>query len=287
MSPGAPAAAARALGRSVRATSPVTGGDICRAHRVVLDDGATIFVKHLPDAPEGMFAREAAGLEWLAEAGPGAPRVPRVLATGPEHLAMEWIESGPRARDHDERLGRGLATLHGAGAPSFGAGADGWIGTLPLPNGPLPTWAEFLAERRVEPLLRAAVDRGILTAGDAALWERVRARLDELLGPAGAEPPARLHGDLWSGNAMTDAGGDPVLIDPAAHGGHREVDLAMMRLFGGFPERVFAAYAEASPPAAGEPERRPLHQLHPLLVHALLFGGGYPARVRSALARYA
>ncbi|MEQ9336762.1 MAG: fructosamine kinase family protein, partial [Miltoncostaeaceae bacterium] len=258
---------------------------ICRAHRVELDDGATIFVKHLPDAPASLFEREAAGLRWLA--GAGALRVPEVLGSGAGHLALEWIDSGRPAPDHDERLGRGLAALHRAGADAFGAGADGWIGTLPLPNSPLPTWDAFLAQRRIEPLIRAGVDRGILDPGDATLWERVRGRLEELLGAAAHEPPARLHGDLWSGNAMTDAAGRPVLIDPAAHGGHREVDLAMMRLFGGFSGRVFAAYDEEHPPAPGEPGRRALHQLHPLLVHAVLFGGGYPRRVRAILRDHA
>lgn len=277
--------AARALGARVRAAAPVAGGDINDALRVTLDDGRAVFVKHRRAAPAGMYAAEARSLRWLARAGDAAPRVPRVLVERHDLLALEWIESGPPAADHDERLGRALAALHRAGAPTFGADADGFIGTLPLPNAPAATWAEFYGARRLAPLVRMGVDGGALPPECGRLVERLRARLPALLGPA--EPPARLHGDLWAGNAMTDAHGHPVLVDPAAHGGHREVDLAMMHLFGGFGPRVFAAYAEALPPAAGHEDRRELHQLHPLLVHAVLFGGGYITRAARILARYA
>jgi fructosamine-3-kinase len=281
--PAAAERAAAALGTGAAAAQPVAGGDINRAHRVTLADGRETFLKHHPAPPAGMFRAEARGLAWLAE--PAALRIPAVLAVGDDFLALEWINPGRPAAGHDEALGHGLARLHGAGAPAFGAQADGFIGTLPLPNGPLPTWPEFYARRRLAPLVRAGVDSGVLPPRCARDIERLAARLPSLLGPD--EPPARLHGDLWSGNAIADADGSPVLVDPAAHGGHREVDLAMMRLFGGFTERVFAAYEELAPLAPGHAERRDLHQLHPLLVHALLFGGGYVDRARRVLLRYA
>ena len=159
------------------------------------------------------------------------------------------------------------------------------IGPLALPNAPAGDWPAFYAERRLEPLARMAADRGALTAATPRLLERVLARLPELAGPS--EPPARVHGDLWGGNVLVDAAGQPWLIDPAAHGGHRELDLAMLRLFGGPSARCFAAYEEVAPLAPGAAERVALWQLAPLLLHAALFGAAYAARVEAALRRYA
>ncbi|MFN8122886.1 MAG: fructosamine kinase family protein [Thermoleophilia bacterium] len=285
MSAAVAAAAARAAGSAAASWRAVTGGDVNAAMRVTLDDGRELFVKHRDPAPAGMFAAEAEGLRWLAAAG--ALRVPEVVAAGDGWLAMEWIERGRPARDHDERLGRGLAALHRAGAPAFGreGGGTGFIGPLPVPDDPLPRWAEFLGRRRLMPLAAAGHRAGALGPDDVAAVEALCGRLPDLLGPA--EPPARLHGDLWAGNSFPDAAGAPVLVDPAAYGGHRETDLAMMRLFGGFGDRVFAAYAEDHPLAPGHEDRVELHQLLPLLVHAALFGGGYAGSVRRILRRFA
>ncbi|MDP2711203.1 MAG: fructosamine kinase family protein, partial [Solirubrobacteraceae bacterium] len=233
------------------------------------------------------FTREAEGLRWLAE--PSALPVARVLAVadeppGPRFLALEWIERGSANADADEQLGRGLAALHAAGAPSFGGRSDLVLGPLTLPNAPLHGWAEFYATQRLEPLARIAADRGALPAGASQLVDRLVARLDDLCGPA--EPPARLHGDLWSGNVMTAAGGQPWLIDPAAYGGHREVDLAMLRLFGAPGPRFMAAYEEVAPLADGHEQRVGLWQVMPLLAHAALFGGSWGASAVAAIGRY-
>ena len=280
------AAAARAAGGRAGAAAPVGGGSINQAARVTLADGRRVFAKHSRDAPPGSFRAEAAGLEWIAAAG--GLRTPAVIAVEEGEtplLVLEWIERKPRARaGRGEAFGRGLAALHAAGAPAFGAGEDNWIGPLPQPNGPLPDWAGFYAERRLTPLARRAVGARLLEPAVLAGIERLRARLPELAGPP--EPPARLHGDLWSGNALMDAAGGPVVIDPAAYGGHREVDLAMMRLFGGFPPAAHAAYAEAAPLAPGHEERVGLWQLYPVLVHVCLFGGGYAGQARELLSRY-
>jgi fructosamine-3-kinase len=253
----------------------VGGGDINEAFRVVLADGRRAFVKTRADAHAGEYDTEAAGLRWLAE--PGALRTPDVLEVGKDHLALEWIDRGGLDGDGAEELGRGLAATHEAGAPHFGdprgEGSSGF-GSLRLPNGPTEDWPSFYADCRLAPLARIARERGALSGAGIAAVERVCERLGELVGPA--EPPARLHGDLWSGNVMADADGRPVLIDPSAYGGHREIDLAMLRLFGApGGERVFAAYHERAPLADGWQERVELYQLLPLLVHALLFGGSY------------
>jgi fructosamine-3-kinase len=240
-----------------------------------------VFVKRRRDAPRGFFAAEADGLDWLRSAG--ALHVPAVVSVADDHIAIERIDTGPATPASDERLGRGLAALHAAGAPSFGYPRDNWVGDLPQRNGACSTWAEFYATRRLLPLARTARDRSLLTADETRSVEAVCADLHERSGPE--EPPARLHGDLWSGNVLVDRAGVPWLIDPAVYGGHREVDLAMMQLFGGFSARVFAAYAEAWPLADGHKERVALYQLYPLLVHVLLFGGAYARRAGDAVDR--
>jgi fructosamine-3-kinase len=274
----------------------VGGGDINEAFRVVLADGREAFVKTRADAAPGEYAAEAAGLEWLAQ--PGALRTPRVLELDERYLALEWIAQAPSARLDDaggEELGRGLALTHAAGARCFGdPGATGSragpagparFGWLALSNEPAADWQTFYAERRLAPLAGLALERGALSLAGARAVERVCERLGELCGPA--ERPARLHGDLWAGNVMADAEGRPWLVDPSAYGGHREVDLALLRLFGAPSPRVFAAYEELAPLADGWRERVELYQLLPLLVHTVLFGGSYGASAERVALRYA
>jgi fructosamine-3-kinase len=260
--------------------TPVSGGSICVAQRLTLDDGSSVFAKSLSGAPDGFFAAEAAGLRWLRDGG-GVP-VPEVIAELPELLALEWIEPAAPTPAAAERFGRGLATLHRAGAPAFGAQWPGYIGRLPMDNTLVSgtAWATWFVERRLVPCLRRSVDRGALSAADVAVVERAAARLPGL---GGDEPPARLHGDLWPGNLVW-AGDSVWLVDPAAHGGHRETDLALLALFGGAPhlDRILAAYDEQWPLADGWRARVPAHQLWLLLVHTALFGVGYRDAVMGA-----
>jgi fructosamine-3-kinase len=260
----------RLLGIAVAATTPVAGGDICTASRVRLADGTSALVKTRPHPPENFFAAEARGLRWLGEAAP----VAEVLAVEDDCLVLRWVEPGRPTADAAATFGHALAGLHAAGSDRFGAEQDGFIGALPLPNGPTPGWPEFFATRRVLPYLRLATDRGHVQPEDRRAVEDVVHRIADLAGPD--EPPARLHGDLWSGNVLWSTDHRGVLIDPAAHGGHRESDLAMLALFG-LPhlQRVLDAYQQAHPLADGWEERQPLHQLFPLLVHAAIFGGRY------------
>jgi fructosamine-3-kinase len=268
---------------------PIAGGDINDAWRVELIDRRVVFVKSHAAPPPGMFAAEAEGLAWLAE---GPLRVPRVLAVADGFLALEWLElggrgapgaDGPGSRPRfEERLGRGLAQLHALGAPSFGHARDNYLATLPQDNAPAPDAATFWVDRRLRPTLARLGDPALVDRLD-----RLRARPDRF-GPP--EPPARLHGDLWWGNIGCTSGargGEPVVFDPAVYGGHREIDLAMLALFGDVGDRLVAAYQEVWPLAADWRSRLPLWQLYPLAVHAVLFGGRYVPQLARSLAALA
>lgn len=271
-----------ALDAEVVGSTPISGGDMAAAFRCRLSDGRMVFVKTHPSPPPGFFGREASDLRWLADAG--AMPVPQVLAVSdgdPPFLALSWIEPGHAHDGTESAFGMGLAELHRAGAECFGRVDRRSTGSLALPNDPVDTWAEFYAERRLLPLARIARDRGSLPVEVSDRIEIVAGRLDDLGVPV--EAPARLHGDLWAGNRMVDVDGISWLIDPASHGGHREFDLAMMRLFGGFGVETFDSYRDAFPLADGWRSRVPLHHLAPLVVHAIKFGGTYVGAVEDAL----
>jgi fructosamine-3-kinase len=263
-------------GASVARATRVHGGDINQAWRAELSDGRTVFVKTNAAPPAGMFAAEAHGLRWLAE--PGVVRIPDVIGHDEHALVLEWLEPGAPGRDTAAELGRSLAALHRAGAPGFGLDAPSFIATLPQDNTPAATWDELWIERRLRPMVERAVAMGRGPARWRVALDQLRARAGDL---APAEPPARLHGDLWSGNVLV-SGGRPVLVDPAVYGGPREVDLAMLALFGGLDDRTVAAYDEAYPLEPLWDERVPLWQLYPLLVHVVLFGGSYVTSVERA-----
>ncbi|MEV7283538.1 fructosamine kinase family protein [Streptomyces sp. NPDC093252] len=272
------AAVRRLTGRRVERVRAVSGA----VAEAGLDDGRPVMAKR-GTGPDAVRA-EAAGLRWLADAG--TVRVPAVLGLDGEWLVTERVDSGPPGVAAALRFGRDLAALHGAGAPAFGAPPPGgpreaYIGLAPMRNSPAGAWPEWYAAERVLPYLRSAVDRGTLGAAEGRVVERVCARLPELAGPA--EPPARLHGDLWNGNVLWGTDGHAWLIDPAAHGGHRETDLAMLDLFGcPHLDAVLEGYQERAPLADGWPGRVPLHQLFPLLVHVVLFGRAYAGRTMAA-----
>lgn len=237
------------------------------------------FRKQTRTAREAAF--EAAGLRALREAG---ARVPQVLEVGERLLVLERIETGGRAdRAGEERFGRELADLHRTTGRRFGAvdgDAAAYLGLCPIDLAPTTTWAETYLDRRVRPLARQAVAGATLHPGALELVDRLG---PQHLGPA--EPPTLVHGDLWAGNRLVDRRGDSWLIDPSAQWGHRELDLAMMRLFGGFAGAAFDAYEEVFPLTDGWRDRVPVHQLVPLLVHAILFDGGYGDQTMTALRR--
>jgi fructosamine-3-kinase len=311
--------------RDVTGVRPVGGGDICDAWRITLRESASartaasaastaaagtnrttgttettgtttgvteVFAKTLDPAPAGFFAAESAGLALLG--GTETVAVPRVLAAEDDVLVLEWIEPGAPSGAQAELLGRELAALHDTPAESYGTpGRPAYLGPLPLPSPDEPVtdpadWPAFHAEYRLLPFLRRAVDNGGIGRSDAAAVERLCDGIDTVAGPP--QPPAVIHGDLWSGNVHWTAGpsggsgppGRARLIDPAAQGGHPETDLALLQLFG-CPQlsRILAAYEEVRP-VRGREERVPLHQLQHLLVHAALFGSGYGAQCGAA-----
>ncbi|MDC7121347.1 fructosamine kinase family protein [Cellulomonas fimi] len=253
---------------------------------------ATTFRKRRDDAPAGFFRCEAAGLAWLRAAR--AVPVVEVLDVDERGLTLERLVPVPPARDDARAFGRGLALLHDAGADAFGVPPPGWEGDgffgpldapLRMPAGRFARWGEFLAACRVVPVTRALVDAGVVDDVVARGLDRLAARLAS--GDLDDDDrPARLHGDLWSGNVVWTAAG-ATLVDPAAHGGHRETDLAMLRLFGlRHLDDVLDGYDEVHPRRAGDADRAGLHQVHPVAVHALLFGGGYVGHLAALVRRW-
>lgn len=271
------AAAARLTGRPVTAVRPLSGA----LTEVTLEGGHALMVKRADTIEEARA--EAAGLRWLADAA--TVRLPTVYGQDARLLVTDLVPGGRPNRDAALDLGRSLAGLHAAGAPAFGSAPPGgpreaYIGRAPMRNAEGASWPEWYAEHRVLPYLRRAVDDGTIALPEADVIERLCDRLPELAGPA--EPPARLHGDLWNGNVLWGADGHAWLIDPAAHGGHRETDLAMLHLFGcPHLDEVLHGYEQAAPLADGWTDRIGLHQLFPLLVHAVLFGRGYAEQALS------
>jgi fructosamine-3-kinase len=272
---------AQLTGTAVAQARLIGGQHLWRHYRARLTDGRQVFAKISERRLGPLLRSEASGLRWLASAG--AVPCPEVLGCDETALVLSWVPAGSPSAAAAERFGADLARLHSSGADEFGAPWPGFIASLPLDNEPVrdpDAWPEWYADRRLLPFLRRAADAGTLTGADVRLVESVSGRIRDLAGPA--EPPRRIHGDCWSGNVLW-SDGQGWLIDPAAHGGHRETDLAMLGLFGApYLERILAAYTEVSPLADGWRSRVPLHQLHPLLVHVCLFGAGYADGVRHA-----
>lgn len=262
----------------------VAGGSINRCYRWQAAAGV-MFVKVGARTAQAAFAAEADGLRELGEAH--VLRVPRVLATGvagaAAFLALEWIERGTAGEACERRLGEQLAALHSVTAPRFGWWRDNTIGRTPQSNAWSGDWVEFFAERRLRPQLVLAVRNGF-AALLAERLERLLAALPALL--AGHAPRAALlHGDLWGGNWLASAAGEPVLFDPAVYYGDRETDLAMTRLFGGFGAAFYRAYETAAPLPAGAAVRGELYNLYHVLNHANLFGGGFAHQARELIDR--
>ena len=271
------------IGVKVHSKQRLGGGDFAASYRADLTDGERIFVKTHDNPPENFFSTEAAGLRWLRASE--TVSIPEVLACSddPPFLALEWIEPGHgQYEDRNDRvLGAALAELHRMSCNTFGRSDNRTTGSLGLPNSSLVNWAEFYATQRLKPLAAIARERRALSENDCSALTKIAENLHSVV--IADDSASLLHGDLWAGNRLVDSDGQSWLIDPAAHGGHREFDLAMMQLFGGYAVDCFAAYHEAYPLQAGFKERVPMHQLAPLVVHAIKFGSSYKSAVRQAI----
>lgn len=260
---------------------PVSGGCISNGMILQAGSGESFFLKINPSAAEDMFEREAEGLAALRVQD--GPRVPTPLCFGRNFLLLENMMPARRRPGYWAEFGRQLARLHNHTNPRFGFSHDNYIGNTPQPN----SWTEdgyvFFAEQRLNFQAQLARKRGLLERTQVAQVERLVARLPELIP---AQPASLIHGDLWSGNAITDAGGAPVLIDPAAHYGWAEAELGMTDLFGSFPDEFYASYQEVRRLDGGFRGRFPLYNLYHLLNHLNLFGRGYSGQVYAILRRY-
>ena len=264
-----------------RIAAPLDGGTFS-VWLVEAANGERVVVKAASDAPPDLFAREADGLRLLRTVG-DAPRAPQPLVVGVTFLVLEYLESSPRAPQAWADLARGLAALHTHVGPAFGAVADNYLGRSPQSNRTTEDGHRFFADERLAPQLAWARSRGWLTEADIAAADRLMQRLPDLIP---TQPASLIHGDLWSGNVIPGPGGALCLIDPAAHFGWAEADLAMTTLFGGFPAGFYDAYNAVHPMVPGWRDRIPLYNLYHLLNHLNLFGAAYRSEVQSILRRW-
>lgn len=273
------------LSETITGTGFVSGGSINIAYSLQTA-GNKYFLKvnHKTLYP-GMFAAEAKGLQLLAQTD--TVKVPVIVLQGDagneSFLLLEWVDAKRGSVQATERLGGLLAQMHRSTADSFGLDHDNYMGSLPQSNTKHDKWSDFFMQERLQPMVSRAADQRLLDYTDAGNFEKLYHKIANLFDE---EAPALLHGDLWSGNYLTTPDNEPYLIDPAVTYGHREADLAMTALFGGFSNEFYASYNEAFPLAKGWQQRTDLWNLYPLLVHLNLFGAGYLARVKAALSAY-
>jgi protein-ribulosamine 3-kinase len=266
---------------SVTASHSVGGGCINNGTLLDTESGVSFFLKTNTYNPADMFTREAEGL--LALAVKGGPRVPRPYVHGRDFLLLEDLKPAPRSADHWSVFGRQLAVLHQHTRPHFGFEHDNYIGSMPQSNLWMEDGYKFFGQQRLLFQAHMARRRGLLERNELAQVERLVARLTDLIPE---QPASLIHGDLWTGNAISDSTGGPAIIDPATHYGWAEAELAMTTLFGAFPESFYCAYQEVRPLDTGLEKRYPLYNLYHLLNHLNLFGPGYLGQVTAILRRY-
>jgi len=272
------------LGSKINAKRQLGGGDFAESYQASLEDGRTVFVKTHKNPPPGFFTTEAAGLTWLRASN--TVNVPDVLAVSdePPFLALEWVDLGSPDAQTERLFGEQLAQMHALPFECFGRPDGATTGSQAVPNDACSNWPEFYSERRLLPLCNMASKNGALSNKCISNIETLSGKLSEF--GASDEHPSLLHGDLWAGNRVVDTEAQSWLIDPAVHGGHREFDLSMMQLFGGYGHDCIEAYQAHFPLQDGWQDRVALHQLAPLIVHAIKFGGSYRAATQNAVSQY-
>lgn len=265
---------------------PVHGGDINQCYRLETSSGPFFIKVNASLFGLDFFEKEARGLMLLADTG--AIRVPRPLFDGKFHqevyLVMEALSQGTPAPGFWETFGQSMAALHRNSAETYGLDYPNYIGRLHQDNTRQSSWHDFYANQRIMCLVYRAKERQLLDMADVEAAEKICSRLRDLVPAA---QPSLLHGDIWSGNYMVTDSGMPAIFDPSVYYGHRETDIAMTRLFGGFDQRFYDSYQESWALQPGWEDRTPLFQLYPLLVHLLLFGGHYRVQVAEILKKFA
>ncbi len=269
----------------IKDAKPVSGGDISSAFRLTTNHERYFIKVNSQSAYPLMFERESEGLAAIRKTQTVA--VPQETAHGTfeddAFLILAWVEAGSKSSGSLTALGQQLAVMHQCTAPNYGFDHDNYMGSLQQSNTRHDTWSDFFINERLQPMVQTAISRNLLTIQQAGLFERLYARLPQLFAE---EQPALLHGDLWGGNYLIDTEGKPYLIDPAVSYGHREFDIAMTTLFGGFSAGFYSAYNEAYPLTTGWQQRTALWNLYPLLLHLNLFGRSYLPQVIDSVKMY-
>jgi fructosamine-3-kinase len=275
------------LDSSVDEFSSVGGGDINQAGKVTDKEGQTFFVKWNDSAPDDMFPKEEKGLTLLRSAESGL-QIPKVIGTGStkdgiDFILMTFIKEGSPKADSNQKFGEKLAKLHQNTSDQYGLDYDNYIGRLPQSNTWHDDWIDFFVSERLEPQVQMAFDDDLFSPEITNHFQRLYKNLPDLLPD---EPASLLHGDLWSGNYHFDQNGRPVILDPAVYYGHREIEIAYTRLFGGFSAEFYSAYQNAFPLEPNFGERTDIYNIYPLLVHTNMFGPPYPRRVKSIIQQF-
>ncbi len=266
--------------------SSLSGGDINEARLLITENGERFFLKfNLSGQAEAMLRAEVHGLQLLRT--PSALKIPDVIAVESTadgaFLLLEYLEETRPSAAEWRKLGHGLALIHQHTREQFGLDTDNFIGTLTQSNRPAPDFPTFYVRERLQPQAKMAADRGLLHDHHLRQLDKLYRQSTDLLPN---EPPALIHGDLWSGNIFATPEGEAVLIDPAVAFAHRELDLGMSMLFGQFGKAFYQTYQEVYPLTPGFEERVELYQLYYLLVHVNLFGQGYLPTVERILNHY-
>ena len=269
-------------GLNVQRYEPVNGGDINSSYCLFTSKEKYFLKVNDKNKYSLMFERETNGLDKLREYC--TLKIPQVIKQGScndrQYLLLEWLEKGSPKKDMWENFGNALAIMHKQPQQYFGSGEDNYIGSLDQNNDQHDEWHSFYTECRIKPLVKKLFDSGDFTAADIRDADLFCKSLKTILP---GEPPSLLHGDLWAGNYMIISSGYAAIFDPAVYCGHREMDIAMTKLFGGFDQRFYEAYNGTNPLEKGWENRLPVTQLYPLLVHAVLFGGHYIESVKNIL----
>lgn len=273
----------RELDAEISSFTTVHGGDINQAAKITTHSGIQYFVKWNHSAPESMFEVEAKGLELLRSADINL-EIPEAQVINKNFLVLSWIEEGGGREHSAQEFGRELAKLHRNTTDQFGLDHDNYIGRLPQSNTRHSNWADFFALERIEPQVKMGIESGKLTRSVLREVEGLYKKLGSIFP---TEQPALIHGDLWSGNYMFTKNGRASIYDPAAYYGHREMELAMTRLFGGFSANFYEGYNEEYKLEGGFDSRVSICNLYPILVHANLFGGSYCRQAENIIKRYA